>query len=264
MATKILVPELGESVLEATVSRWLKKEGDFVNVGDVLVELETDKVNLEVGAKNPGILAKIDVPEGKDVKVGDVLGSIDEKSKQPEAPSPITAEAPQPEKAAEKQETVRADGNGREVQRQTTPQLTPVASRLARENKVDINQLTGTGIEGRVTKNDVEQFLQEQEKTRETEKQAPAESPARMTSEAKPEKPATATSPQPDQSSSVTTSQRQVERKLMSRRRKTIARRLLEAKQNTAMITTFNEIDMSAVMDLRKRRNEEFQTRIGI
>src|SRR5687767_15846846 len=106
MATKIVVPELGESVLEATVSRWLKKEGDFVNVGDVLVELETDKVNLEVGAKNPGVLARIEVPEGTDVKVGDVLGTIDEKTEQPETPSPVE-EAPQPEKAEEKQETVR-------------------------------------------------------------------------------------------------------------------------------------------------------------
>ncbi len=263
MATKILVPELGESVLEATVSRWLKKEGDFVNVGDALVELETDKVNLEVGAKNPGILARIEASEGKDVKVGDILGTIDEKAKQPETPSPAT-EAPQPEKAEEKQEAVRADGNGREAQRQTTPQLTPVASRLARENKVDINQLTGTGIEGRVTKTDVEQFLQAQEEARETGKQLPAESPSGMTSEAKPEKAATATSPQPDQPSSVTPSQRQEERMRMSRRRKTIAQRLLEAKQNTAMLTTFNEIDMSAVMDLRKRRNEEFQTRHGI
>jgi 2-oxoglutarate dehydrogenase E2 component (dihydrolipoamide succinyltransferase) len=263
MATKILVPELGESVLEATVSRWLKKEGDFVNVGDALVELETDKVNLEVGAKNPGVLARIEASEGKDVKVGDILGTIDEEAKQPETPSSAT-EAPQPEKAEEKQEAVRADGNGREAQRQTTPQLTPVASRLARENKVDINQLTGTGIEGRVTKTDVEQFLQMQEEARETGKQLPAESPAGMTSDAKPEKPATATSPQPDQPSSVTPSQRQEERMRMSRRRKTIAQRLLEAKQTTAMLTTFNEIDMSAVMDLRKRRNEEFQTRHGI
>lgn len=167
MATNIVVPELGESVLEATVSHWLKKEGDFVNVGDVLVELETDKVNLEVGAKNPGVLARIEVPEGTDVKVGDVLGTIDEKAKQPEAPSPV-AEAPQPEKAEEKQEAVRTDG--RESQRQSTPQLTPVASRLARENNVDVSQLTGTGIEGRVTKTDVEQFLQEQAKTKETEK----------------------------------------------------------------------------------------------
>src|SRR5215210_6460965 len=80
MAIEITVPELGESVLEATVSRWLKKEGDFVNVGDVLVELETDKVNLEVGAKGAGVLQKIEATEGADVKVGDVLGRIDEKA----------------------------------------------------------------------------------------------------------------------------------------------------------------------------------------
>jgi len=115
MATKILVPELGESVLEATVSRWLKKEGDSVNVGDVLVELETDKVNLEVGAKNSGVLARIEAPEGTDVKVGDVLGTIEEKTEKTEAPSPI-AEAPQPEKAEEKQQAVRTDGQ--ESQRQ--------------------------------------------------------------------------------------------------------------------------------------------------
>ena len=80
MAIEITVPELGESVLEATVSRWLKKEGDFVNVGEVLVELETDKVNLEVGAKNAGVLQKIEATEGADVKVGDVLGRFDEKA----------------------------------------------------------------------------------------------------------------------------------------------------------------------------------------
>jgi 2-oxoglutarate dehydrogenase E2 component (dihydrolipoamide succinyltransferase) len=259
MATKILVPELGESVLEATVSRWLKKEGDLVNVGDVLVELETDKVNLEVGAKNPGILAKIEVPEGKDVKVGDVLGMIEENGKQPQATS-SKAEAPvpepEPQKVEEKQEAVRTDG--RESQRGSTPQLTPVASRLARENNVDVSQLTGTGIEGRVTKTDVEQFLQEQSKAREPEKQLPAEPISR---EAEPEKPASVPPSQIEKPSSVTSAQRQEERMRMSRRRRTIAQRLLEAKQNTAMLTTFNEIDMSAVMDLRKRRNEEFQKR---
>ena len=255
MATKISVPELGESVLEATVSRWLKKEGDSVNVGDVLVELETDKVNLEVGAKNSGVLARIEAPEGKDVKVGDVLGIIEENGKQPQESSSV-AEAPQPEKAEENQEAVRTDGQ--ESQRQTTPQLTPVATRLARENNVDVSQLTGTGIEGRVTKTDVEQFLQEQEKAKGIEKPALAEV------EAEPEKSSSATAPQPERSTSTAPSERQEERMRMSRRRKTIAQRLLEAKQNTAMLTTFNEIDMSAVMDLRKRRNEEFQTRHGI
>jgi len=259
MTVKILVPELGESVLEATVSHWLKKEGDFVNVGDALVELETDKVNLEVGAKNPGILARIEVPEGADVKVGELLGTIDEKAEQPQASS-SEAKVPQPEKAEEEQQAVRTDGQ--ELQRQSTPQLTPVASRLARENNVDINLLTGTGIEGRVTKTDVEQFLQEQEKAKGTGKPAPAEPPA---GEAEPEKSASVTPSQPEkQSGSATPFQRQEERMRMSRRRRTIAQRLLEAKQNTAMLTTFNEIDMSAVIDLRKRRNEEFQTRHGI
>ena len=255
MTTKILVPELGESVLEATVSRWLKKEGDPVQVGEVLVELETDKVNLEVEAKSSGVLAKIEIPEGGDVKVGEVLGTIDENGKQPEAVA--QKEVTKPEKVEEKkQESVRK--NGRESEQQNAPQLTPVAARLARENNVDVSQLSGTGTQGRVTKTDVEQFLQGEEKTKESEKQAPAES------EAESERPENGVQAQVEESSSITTSQRPEERSRMSRRRRTIAQRLLEAHQGTAMLTTFNEIDMSAVMDLRKRRNEEFQKRYGV
>jgi 2-oxoglutarate dehydrogenase E2 component (dihydrolipoamide succinyltransferase) len=253
MTTKILVPELGESVLEATVSRWLKKEGEAVNVGEVLVELETDKVNLEVGAKSSGVLAKIEVPEGSDVKVGEVLGMIDEDGKQPEATA--QKEPSQPEKTEEKkQEAVLNDGH--DAGKQSAAQLTPVAARLARENNVDVSQLSGTGTQGRVTKTDVEQFIQGQEESKGSEEQAPAESEAiRSEGEAvsQQEKPADA-SP----------SQRPEERIRMSRRRRTIAQRLLEAHQGTAMLTTFNEIDMSAVMDLRKRRNEEFQKRYGV
>ena len=255
MTTKILVPELGESVLEATVSRWLKKEGEPVNVGEVLVELETDKVNLEVGAKSSGVLAKIEVPEGGDVKVGEVLGTIEDNGKQPKAAA--EKEAPQSEKAEEKQpETVRKDG--RESEKQSAPQLTPVASRLARENNVDVSQISGTGIQGRVTRTDVEQFLQGGEKTKETEKPAPAGS------EAESRKSEIVAEPKIENPASVSSPQRSEERSRMSRRRRTIAQRLLEAHQGTAMLTTFNEIDMSAVMDLRKRRNEEFQKRFGV
>jgi 2-oxoglutarate dehydrogenase E2 component (dihydrolipoamide succinyltransferase) len=255
MAIKVVVPELGESVLEATVSRWLKKEGDFVNVGDVLVELETDKVNLEVGAKASGVVQKIEVPEGKDVKVGDVLGIIEEKAEEPKAsapePEPAAAEAKDAVAEQEKEPAPAASGkDGREMQRQTAPQVTPVASRLARANDVDISKVPGTGSEGRVTKADVEQFLQGQEKAKDSEQQPPVE----MEQEA-----------QPVQSTSVAPSaQQREERVRMSRRRRTIAQRLLEAKQSTAMLTTFNEIDMGAVMDLRSRRNEEFQKRFGI
>ena len=255
MTTKILVPELGESVLEATVSRWLKKEGEPVKLGEVLVELETDKVNLEVGAKSSGVLAKIEVPEGGDVKVGEVLGMIEDSGKPPEAAA--QNEAPKPEKVEEKQpESVRKDGH--EPEKQAAPQLTPVATRLARENNVDVSQLSGTGTQGRVTKTDVEQFLQGEEKTKETEQQAPAELKA--------ESEISKSVPQPpvEKSSNATASQRPEERSRMSRRRRTIAQRLLEAHQGTAMLTTFNEIDMSAVMDLRKRRNEDFQKRHGV
>jgi len=249
MAIKIVVPELGESVLEATVSRWLKKEGDFVNVGDVLVELETDKVNLEVGAKGAGILQQIAATEGKDVKVGDVLGMIDEKAEQLKAaaPEPKAPEAAEAEQPSDEKETEPARNDGREVERASAPQISPVASRLARDKNVDISQITGTGSEGRVTKADVELFLQGQEKAPETGKQTPSESVA-----------------PPVESASVNQSARPEERTRMSRRRRTIAQRLLEAKQNTAMLTTFNEIDMGAVMDLRSRRNEEFQKRHGI
>ncbi|PWB72450.1 MAG: dihydrolipoyllysine-residue succinyltransferase [Anaerolineales bacterium] len=238
MTVEILVPEMGESVLEATVTSWLKQEGDFVNVGDVLVELETDKVNLEVGAKSSGKLVNIKVKEGEDVKVGDVLGLIDEKVDE-------AAEAAPGKNAVREKEL--AQGNGRERERQTAPQVTPVASRLAREKGVDVSKLSGTGAEGRVTRADVEQFLQAEENVKETKEQAPAGKEAEVQS------------PQREVSSS-----RPEERIRMSRRRRTIAERLLEAQQTTAMLTTFNEIDMSAVMEIRKRRNEEFQKQHGI
>jgi 2-oxoglutarate dehydrogenase E2 component (dihydrolipoamide succinyltransferase) len=270
MTIEITVPELGESVLEATVSRWLKKEGDFVNAGDVLVELETDKVNLEVGAKGNGVLQKIEAPEGADVKVGNVLGIIDEKAteaqksdqptpaepkaeqaqEQMQEPGPLPAESKQAETPVAKEEAP-ARNEGQQIERETAPQISPVAARLARDKKVDISQIAGTGSEGRVTKADVEMYLQRQETTQVSEKQAPAE-----------QGPAPEVQPAP--SPIVPASDRREERTRMSRRRRTIAQRLLEASQTTAMLTTFNEIDMSAVMDVRKRRNEEFQKRFGV
>src|SRR5574338_1080133 len=134
MTTDIVVPEMGESVLEATVAHWLKKEGEFVNAGEVLVELETDKVNLEVGAKSAGILKKIQVAEGKDVKVGDVLGVIDEKAPQPAggAPEPATPteeKKPAPEPATSKPES--GGSNGRAGRETPAAQISPVAYRLA-------------------------------------------------------------------------------------------------------------------------------------
>ena len=265
MTTKIVVPEMGESVLEATVSRWHKKEGDPVKVGDILVELETDKVNLEVGAKSSGILSKVEVPEGGDVKVGDVLGTIDENGKQPEAAAQNVAAEPEKVEAVEEKKPEPARQDGSEAEHQSAPQLTPVAARLARQNNVDVSQLSGTGTQGRVTKTDVEQYLQGQgqEKASETEKY-PGGDLRQPQGESGTAPSKSAAVSQPAKPSDGGPSQAQEERIRMSRRRKTIAQRLLEASQGTAMLTTFNEIDMSAVMDLRKRRNEAFQKRYGI
>jgi 2-oxoglutarate dehydrogenase E2 component (dihydrolipoamide succinyltransferase) len=238
MTVEIIVPEMGESVLEATVTSWLKKEGEYVNVGDVLVELETDKVNLEVGAKSSGKLANIKVQEGEDVKVGDVLGLIDEKVEEPEKAE--VEDSPEREK-----EIVQSNGGERE--HQSAPQVSPVALRLAKEKGVDVSEITGTGGDGRVTKTDVEQFLQAKEKSTETQKQPPVKKEAEASS-----------------SVQVTSSTRPEERIRMSRRRRTIAQRLLAAQESTAMLTTFNEIDMSEVMEIRKRRNEEFQKKHSI
>lgn len=235
MTIQIIVPELGESVIEATVRRWLKEEGDFVEAGEALVELETDKVNLEVGAKASGVLAKINAGEGQDVKVGDSLGTINENAKQPASqpatsPTPATAEiVPAPEKEPTTQSQA--------------PLVTPVAARFAREQSVDPTQVSGTGPEGRVTKSDVERFVQQQNIVAREE---------------------TRTLAPPLSTAIVELTARREERERMSRRRRTIAQRLLEASQSTAMLTTFNEVDVSAMMDLRRRRNEAFQARYGV
>ena len=262
MAIEVTVPEMGESILEATVSHWLKKEGEYVNVGDVLVELETDKVNVEVGAKGAGVLQQIKVQEGGDVKVGDVLGTIDEKAGQPqpaipeprfqtaeEAKEPIATEKLNVEPAPEKKQepAARPRQDGRSEKQKEVPLVTPVASRLARDKDVDIRAIRGTGAEGRVTRSDVEKYLQDQDKLDRTAGQPQALADV-----------------QHEVSAAPPSGNRQEERIRMSRRRRTIAERLLEAKNSTAMLTTFNEVDMTNVMNLRKRTQDQFVERHGI
>lgn len=239
MAIQIIVPEIGESVLEATVHEWLKKEGDFVEAGEALVELETDKVNLEVGAKASGVLAKITAAQGQDVKVGDVLGTIDEGAQQP-SPAASQEKTPLAEPAGEDQPAVKAE---HESEPKQAPLVTPVASRMAREQNIDPAQVRGTGPDGRVMKSDVEQYRQGQKTN---QKEAPPAAPA-----------------QPAAAMAASAPTQREERQQMTRRRRTIAQRLLEARQSTAILTTFNEINMAAVMDLRHRRNEAFQAQHG-
>ena len=237
MSFNIVVPDLGESVVEATVARWLKHEGDPVSVGEPVVVLETEKVDLEVGAEKDGVLAKIEQQDGADVKIGEVLGVIDE-SGQKAAPSakPAQQSAPAaPAKIAMTQQT--------EVPK---PAATPVAKRVASEKEVDLAQVEPSKPGARVTKSDVERYVDAQQKS------APAPAPARP--------------PTPPPAPAQTTSQdwRLEERIRLSRRRRTIAQRLVEAQHNAAMLTTFNEIDMTAVMELRERRKEVFKERYGV
>jgi 2-oxoglutarate dehydrogenase E2 component (dihydrolipoamide succinyltransferase) len=251
MASPIVVPALGESVVEATVGTWHKKVGDTVNVGDVLVELETDKVNVEVGATVTGVLASIDRQPGDDVKIGDALGQIDPQGEgQPAAAAPApdkpaSAPTPPPSKPAE---TLPAPQAEPKTTAAAAPVATPVARRMAQAEGVDLAAVAGSGPGGKVTKQNIQAHLSQQQGDGKPEPQAPS------------------LSTQPSVLSTLFTrpSAEREERLKMSRRRRTIAKRLVEAQHAAAMLTTFNEIDMSAVMTLRQRHQESFTKREGV
>jgi 2-oxoglutarate dehydrogenase E2 component (dihydrolipoamide succinyltransferase) len=244
MPTNIVVPELGESVVEATVAKWLKKEGDPVAVGEPLVELETEKVDLEVGASHAGVLARIHHPDGSDVKIGDVLGVIEEAAAVVPTPGPSAPAAPPPAEPA-----------------RARPRATASAKRLAGEHDVDVGAIKGTGESGRVTRQDVEAHVG-------------GASPEPRTPNLKPRTPNLEQNGEPrtpnlEQNREPRTSNLEPrstgeERVRMSRRRLTIARRLVEAQRTAAMLTTFNELDMTAVQDLRRRHKETFKSRHGV
>lgn len=250
MPTQITVPDLGESVYEATVSNWLKNEGDRVSVGEAVVELETDKVDLEVGATEDGVLISIKAQEGQDVRIGDVLAIIESAGKERAPMKPEEPELPDEDEVEEDQEVDALEATEEKEGPEEAEWITPVARRLAQEKGIALDKISGTGASGRITKNDVEQFL-ERERQPEAKPKAEAK-PGEVEKEA----------PRPKQAE-VRVDQRE-EHVRMSRRRRTIASRLVEAQQSAAMLTTFNDVDMSAVIDLRKRRQEAFQGKHGI
>ncbi len=247
MTTEIRVPELGESIVEATVADWLKQEGDRVEIGEAVVVLETEKVDLDVGAAAAGVLVRIERPSGEDVKVGDVLGIIEEVAESaaaaPAPPQPATAE-----KAPEAAGAPEAPAPAKE---KSEPAITPVARRLAQEHDVDITRVAASGPQGRVTKEDVERYLSEQQVAPVPEPKPREREPQPSLAPAAPAAPAASTP-------------RREERQRLSRRRRTIAARLLEAQHAAAMLTTFNEVDMTAVMALRQRRQSNFVERYGV
>jgi 2-oxoglutarate dehydrogenase E2 component (dihydrolipoamide succinyltransferase) len=249
MTTEIVVPELGESIVEATVANWLKKEGERVSVGEAVVELETDKVDLEVGATKSGLLAHIAVEEGTDVQVGDVLGTIEEAEKE-ELPEEKEAPEEPGKAAAPTEEEATAEAGEKPTPAEGAEKATPVARRYAQEQGIDLEKITGSGPGGRITKDDIEGFIKEQEQRPEAPRPKPEP-------ESKPEE-------KPAPETPLAAREAPEERVRMSRRRRTIARRLLEAQQTTAMLTTFNDVDMSAVIDLRQRRRDAFQEQHGV
>ncbi|MEO8071515.1 MAG: 2-oxo acid dehydrogenase subunit E2, partial [Acidobacteriota bacterium] len=257
MSVNIVVPEMGESIVDARVARWLKKEGDPVTVGEPLVELETDKVDVEVSAQQNGVLERIAHQQGADVKIGEVLGTI--------AAGAATA-APDTSALAAAAKPIAKAGAERDVA------ATPSARKAAREQDVQLSAVSADGP--RVTKADVEKSARPATTT-------PAPNPVPSTASASPATPATvpagASAPRvaaaadasrpasaPRDPIAASPGARTEERVRMSKRRATIAKRLVEVQQTAAMLTTFNEVDMSAVMSLRERHKEAFKTRFGI
>ncbi|TPM39900.1 2-oxoglutarate dehydrogenase complex dihydrolipoyllysine-residue succinyltransferase [Mesorhizobium sp. B2-2-3] len=253
MATEIRVPTLGESVTEATIGKWFKKVGDAIAADEPLVELETDKVTVEVPSPGAGTLGEIAAKEGETVGVGALLGSISAGG----AAAPVTkpqavAQASSPDAAqTTKQaaaETAKVAGDAGPVEPRTMPPA-PAAAKLIAENNLSVDQLSGSGKRGQVLKGDVLDAISKGAPSQpaETPKAAPA-----------PAAPVAARAP-----SSGNDAARE-ERVRMTKLRQTIARRLKEAQSTAAMLTTFNEVDMSAVMALRTKYKDVFEKKHGV
>ncbi|MBW8350942.1 2-oxoglutarate dehydrogenase complex dihydrolipoyllysine-residue succinyltransferase [Bacillus sp. IITD106] len=229
---EIKVPELAESITEGTIAQWLKQPGDHVEKGEYIVELETDKVNVEVISEESGIVKELKAAEGDTVQVGEVIAIVEAGGEQSAEAKPaaepvkeeVAAEEPKNEQVQEKADTEKKD----------RPIASPAARKLAREKGIDLSEVPTVDPLGRVRKQDITSYSNQPKQSAE-QAPAPKAAPAVSQEEGKP-----------------------VERVRLSRRRQTIAKRLVEVQQNAAMLTTFNEIDMTAVMDLRKRKKDKF------
>jgi 2-oxoglutarate dehydrogenase E2 component (dihydrolipoamide succinyltransferase) len=249
MAVEIRVPPLGESVVEATVGRWTKQEGESVAKDEVLVELETDKITVEVAAQQAGVLGRIEKQEGDTVGVNELLARLETDGAAPKQDEAgMTANVRFEEKAAaEPASPEPADGGG-------DAQSSPAARAIAAEHGIDLAGVKGSGPNGRITKEDVLNAV-EGRGARSEERDAPAQ-PAAAPAAPK-AAPAAPPAPRAAQTGRETTER-------MSRRRLTIAKRLVQAQQTTASLTTFNEVDLSAVFAIRKRRQDAFVKKHGI
>ncbi|GAB4073884.1 2-oxoglutarate dehydrogenase complex dihydrolipoyllysine-residue succinyltransferase [Barrientosiimonas marina] len=251
--SEIKVPELAESITEGTISEWFVKKGDKVEKGDVVLELETDKVNLEVNSDYSGVITEILQGEGDDVEVGDVIANVDEnaeagssdagesteqnEAKASEQPANEPKEAPQAEQQTEQAD---ASDNSQDVI------ASPAARKRARELGIDLNDVQARDPLGRIRPEDVDASAKggnDKAASKPEQKEA---------------------SKQSSDKSEKTEFDKPVERVKMSRRRQTIASRMVNVQQEAAMLTTFNEVDMSAIMQLRSERKDAFKDKHGV
>lgn len=225
MAIDIKVPSVGESISEVTLVKWLKKDGDYANRDEVIAELESEKATFELNAEQAGSI-KIIAQEGDTLKIGDIVCSIDTDAAKPEGAKPEEkkAEAPQKTEAVAKEVPQQKTADSK-----PEAKTTPVAAAIIADKKVDVKTVTATGSNGKIVKQDVLEALN---------------NPGR--------KPGTAMFGRTDRPEK------------MSNLRKTISRRLVEAKNTTAMLTTFNEVDMSAIMDIRAKYKDKFKEGHGV
>ncbi len=237
MTIEIKVPALGESVVEATVAKWYKKEGDAVALDEPLLELETDKVTLEVPAPSNGRIEKIGASEGSTVEVGAILGLIDENASAQDQVKKPKSVSKEPESIPEEKITKQVDTVSRPeitIQNEVLdiPKLSPAVRKISAEKNIDINNLVSSREDGRITKADVLN-------TQNVEK---LDTKQQLTKE----------------------SDEKEERVPMSRLRQTIAKRLKDAQNNAAMLTTFNEVDMGELIKTRNDHKAEFEKKYGI
>jgi len=240
----IIVPAMGESITEGTISKWIVQVGDAVRQGDLLLELETDKVNLEISAEHDGVIAEIIAKEGDTVKIGEAVGRIGaagQAAAPAAAPAPaVAAPASVAAPAAAPAAVTPAASAGAKpaaAADSAAALASPAARKLAREKGIDLSAVPTRDPIGRIYSGDVN-----------SAGAAPAPAAA----------PQAASKPVADKPSTLLNSAKPEERKRMSRRRLTIAKRLVEAQHTAAMLTTFNEVDMTAILEIRKRRKQSF------
>lgn len=230
--TDIKVPTIGESISEVTLIKWVKNDGDYVNRDEVIAELESEKATFEVNAEKAGVLKTLG-KEGDTLKIGDVVARIDETAAKPEGKTPVVAVAEPPKQEAAKAAVVTQEAKpaagGPVTATQNDMKASPVAAAIIADKKVDPKSVTASGIHGKILKSDVLDALTN-----------------------------------PGRSVGKPMFSREEKREKMSNLRKTISRRLVEAKNTTAMLTTFNEVDMSRIMELRTKNKEGFNKKHGV